>query len=131
MYLWLNLLKERGCTVRHLWLMPVILATQEAAIRRIKAQSQHRVREILSQKYPTQKRAGGVAQGVGPECKPQYCKRKEGREGEREEGRERKRERERERERKKKEKERRKKEKERKKNKRALYNSTSPSYSTG
>jgi hypothetical protein len=96
--------------------MPVILATQEAAIRRIKAQSQHRVREILSQKYPTQKRAGGVAQGVGPECKPQYCKRKEGREGEREEGRERKREREREREkeRRKRKKEERKKKKERK-----------------
>jgi hypothetical protein len=26
------------------------------------------------EKYPTQKRAGGVAQGVSPEFKPQYCK---------------------------------------------------------
>jgi hypothetical protein len=30
--------------------------------------------EILSRKYPTQKRVGGVAQVVGPEFKPQYCK---------------------------------------------------------
>jgi hypothetical protein len=27
-------------------------------------------------KHPSQKRAGGVAQGVGPGLKPQYCKRK-------------------------------------------------------
>jgi hypothetical protein len=27
-------------------------------------------------KNPSQKRAGGVAQGVGPEFKPQYCKKK-------------------------------------------------------
>jgi hypothetical protein len=27
-------------------------------------------------KNPSQKRAGGVAQGVGPEFKPQYCKNK-------------------------------------------------------
>jgi hypothetical protein len=32
--------------------------------------------ETLSQKYLTQKRAGGVAQGVGPEFKPQYRKKK-------------------------------------------------------
>jgi hypothetical protein len=40
--------------------MPVILATQEAEIRRIKIWSQHRetVYETLSQKYPTEKRAG-------------------------------------------------------------------------
>jgi hypothetical protein len=36
-------------------------------------QSQHRqtVLKILSQKNPSQKRAGGVAQGVGPEYKSQ------------------------------------------------------------
>jgi hypothetical protein len=34
------------------------------------------VRETLSQKHPSQKRAGGVAQGVGPEFKPQYCRKK-------------------------------------------------------
>jgi hypothetical protein len=28
------------------------------------------------EKNPSQKRAGGVAQGVGPEFKPQYCKKK-------------------------------------------------------
>jgi hypothetical protein len=30
--------------------------------------------ETLSQKYPLQKRVGGVVQGVGPEFKPQYHK---------------------------------------------------------
>jgi hypothetical protein len=55
--------------------MPVILTTQEAAIRRITVQSQHRqiVCETLSQKNPSQKKAVGVDQGVGPEFKPQYC----------------------------------------------------------
>jgi hypothetical protein len=37
------------------------------------------------EKNPSQKRAGGVAQGVGPEFKPQYCKeRQKPRERERE-----------------------------------------------
>jgi hypothetical protein len=56
--------------------MPVILATQEAEIRRILVQSQLRqvVHEPLSQKNPSQKRAGGVAQGVDPKLKLQYCK---------------------------------------------------------
>jgi hypothetical protein len=27
-------------------------------------------------KNPSQKRAGGVAQGIGPEFKPQYCAKK-------------------------------------------------------
>jgi hypothetical protein len=58
--------------------MPVILAIQEGEIRRISVQSQpgQLVRETLSWKYPLQKRAGGVAQGVGPEFKPQYWKKK-------------------------------------------------------
>jgi hypothetical protein len=58
--------------------MPVILAPQEAEIRRIMVGSQPRqiIRETLSQKTPTQKRGGGVVQGVGPEFKPQYCKKK-------------------------------------------------------
>jgi hypothetical protein len=34
------------------------------------------VPETLSQKNPSQKRSGGVAQGVGPEFKPQYQKKK-------------------------------------------------------
>jgi hypothetical protein len=54
---------------------PVILATQEAAIRRIVIQSQPRqiFKETLSQKKkknPHKKRAGGITQGVGPEFKP-------------------------------------------------------------
>jgi hypothetical protein len=34
------------------------------------------VHKTLSQKNPSQKMAGGVAQGVGPEFRPQYHKRK-------------------------------------------------------
>jgi hypothetical protein len=58
--------------------MPVILATQEAAIRRIVVQSQpgQIVGETLSRKNPSGKRAVRVAQGVGPEFKPQYRKKK-------------------------------------------------------
>jgi hypothetical protein len=54
--------------------MPVILATQEAEIRRISVKSQLRqiVHKTLSQKTPSQKRAGGVAQSVGPEFNPYY-----------------------------------------------------------
>jgi hypothetical protein len=52
----------------------VTLATQEAAIRRIAVQSQPQkscTRDLISKK-PCTKRADGVAQGVGFECKPQY-----------------------------------------------------------
>jgi hypothetical protein len=60
------------------WFTPVILATQEAEIRRIMVQSQFRqvVQEILSRKNTSQKKIDGVAQGVGPEFKPPYCKKK-------------------------------------------------------
>jgi hypothetical protein len=34
------------------------------------------VPETLSLKKPSLKRAGGVAQGVGSEFKPQYCQKK-------------------------------------------------------
>jgi hypothetical protein len=60
--------------------MPVILATQEVEIRRIMFQLELiswaiSSQETLSQKKKNQKgRAGGVAQGVGPEFRPQYCK---------------------------------------------------------
>jgi glutamine amidotransferase-like uncharacterized protein len=45
-------------------------------IRRIEIQSQPRqiVHKTLSRKTLHKKRTGGVAQGVGPEFKPQYCK---------------------------------------------------------
>jgi hypothetical protein len=54
--------------------MPVILATQVAEIRGIEVQSQlgQIVHNTLSQKNASQKRAGGVAQDVGPEFKLQY-----------------------------------------------------------
>jgi hypothetical protein len=47
---------------RHQWLMPVVLATQETEIRRIKVQGQLEqiVPETLSRKNPSQKRADGV-----------------------------------------------------------------------
>jgi hypothetical protein len=44
--------------------MPTILATQEEEIRRITVPIFHK------------NRAGGVAQGKGPEFNPQYCKKK-------------------------------------------------------
>jgi hypothetical protein len=31
---------------------------------------------LILKKYPSQKRASRMAEGVGPEFKPQYCKRK-------------------------------------------------------
>jgi hypothetical protein len=42
----------------------LILATWEAEVRRIKVQGQLGQKERLSKKYPTQKRAGEVAQVV-------------------------------------------------------------------
>jgi hypothetical protein len=57
--------------------MPVILATQEAEIRRIKVRSQpgQMVQKTLQNPITHHKnRAGGVAQGVGLEFKPQYRK---------------------------------------------------------
>jgi hypothetical protein len=50
------------------------VATQEAEIRKILVQSQlgQIVLETLSRKNPSQRRADGAAQGVGPEFKAQY-----------------------------------------------------------
>jgi hypothetical protein len=54
------------------WLKHVILATQEAEIRRIEVRNQpwQIVHETSSQKTLHKNRAGGVAQGEGPEFKP-------------------------------------------------------------
>jgi hypothetical protein len=64
---------------RYWWLTPIILATQEADIRRIMVQSQPKqiVHKTLSQKHSSQKRTSGVTQGVSPEFKPQYHQKKE------------------------------------------------------
>jgi ribosomal protein L44E len=69
---------RKGKEAGHQRLMPVILAPQEVEIRRITVRSQPRqiVHKTPSQKNPSQKRAGGVAQGVGPEFKPQYHQKK-------------------------------------------------------
>jgi hypothetical protein len=56
--------------------MLIIIATQEAEIRWIMVQGQQIVWETLSQKYPSQKRAGGVAQSEGSEFKLLHCKKK-------------------------------------------------------
>jgi hypothetical protein len=60
---------KTGCQ----WLMPVILSTQKAEIWRIqfKTSLRHMVHKILFQKYPIQKKAGGVAQVV--EHLPSKC----------------------------------------------------------
>jgi hypothetical protein len=54
----------------------LILATQEAEIRRIMVRSQpgQIVQETYLEKAHHKNRAGGVTQGEGPEFKPQYCK---------------------------------------------------------
>jgi predicted PP-loop superfamily ATPase len=58
---------------RHQWLMPAILATQEAEIRRIMVQSQlsqQFARPYLEKKNNHKKRTSEEAQVVGPEFKP-------------------------------------------------------------
>jgi single-stranded DNA-specific DHH superfamily exonuclease len=73
----IGFLQTEFIKMRSWWLTPVIAATQEAEIRtEVRSQPRQTVYKTLSQKYPSQKRAGGVAQGEGPEFKPQYCKKK-------------------------------------------------------
>jgi hypothetical protein len=60
------------------WLAPIILAPQEAELKRIKVQSQPRANSSRDPIYKILniKRASGVAQSEGPEFKPQYSKEK-------------------------------------------------------
>jgi hypothetical protein len=62
----------------HCWLTTVVLATQEADIRRIAVLGQpgQTVHETLSLKNPSEKRAGGMAQGAGPKFKPSFQQKK-------------------------------------------------------
>jgi hypothetical protein len=66
---------EMFITAKCRWLTPVKPATQKAEIRRIKVQSQPGeivCRDPILKKAIMRKRAGGVAQGEGPEFKPQH-----------------------------------------------------------
>jgi hypothetical protein len=59
--------------------MPVILATQEAEIRRITIRSEPRQtvpRDPILKNAYHKKGTEGVTQGAGPEFKAQYCKKK-------------------------------------------------------
>jgi hypothetical protein len=60
----------------HWWLTPIILATQEAEIRPFKASPGKQFARPYLKKVHHKKRAGVVAQSVGPEFKLQYRKKK-------------------------------------------------------
>jgi hypothetical protein len=62
----------------HWWFTPVILASQETEISRIHSSKPARTNTSQDPmlKILNTKRAGGVAQGVDPEFKPQYRKKK-------------------------------------------------------
>jgi hypothetical protein len=75
-----KILREIRCCseAERRWLTPAILATQEAETRRMVVQNQTRqkVLKTLAQKTLHKNRAGGEAQGEGPEFKPQYHQKK-------------------------------------------------------
>jgi hypothetical protein len=66
----INLKKKTGCVARCQWLTPVILATQEAEIRRIVIRSQPWqiiLQDSISKKKDiTKERVAGVTQVIGP-----------------------------------------------------------------
>jgi hypothetical protein len=57
---------------RHQWLTLIILATQEVEDHGSKPAGTNSSKDPISKKKPSQKRVGGVVQGVGPEFKSQY-----------------------------------------------------------
>jgi hypothetical protein len=61
--------KDKEGTVKHQWLTPVILATQEAKIRSFVVQRQpgQQFTRPCLKKTKSQNRADGVAQVIGPE----------------------------------------------------------------
>jgi hypothetical protein len=66
-------LNEEKRQARHQWLTPVILATQEAEVRRITVLSQpgQIVCKTLSQRNPSQRKRGvGVERWNGSRCRP-------------------------------------------------------------
>jgi hypothetical protein len=65
---------KKWLQARHWWLTPIILATQEAEIKRLLIRSQPGkiVCETLSQQYPTLKRDGRLAQVVEPLLSRQF-----------------------------------------------------------
>jgi hypothetical protein len=72
-WLWFLVIKMLLVLAGCWWLTPVIPAIQEAEIRRIAVPRQQGqiVLQTLSRKTLHKNRDGGVAQGVGPEFKPQ------------------------------------------------------------
>jgi hypothetical protein len=71
---------QKATKAGHQWLTPVILTTQQAESRRLIVKAspgkQFARPYLKKKKKPSQKWAGRVAQGIGPEFKLQYCKKK-------------------------------------------------------
>jgi hypothetical protein len=70
---------KKSIRTRRRWTTPVILATQKAKIRRIAVRSQPWANSFSRpyvEKIHHKKGLGGMAQGVGPEFKLQYRKKK-------------------------------------------------------
>jgi hypothetical protein len=71
-------ISQKRKLARQQWLTPIILDTQKAEISKVGIRSQPG--QIVQRPYLEnthyKKRTGGVAQGIGPEFKAQYCKKK-------------------------------------------------------
>jgi hypothetical protein len=75
-------LKKKRKRVRHWWLMPAIYNPSYSGGRDQEDCGSKTVHETLSQRNPSQKRCGGVAQGIGLESKPKTEEKKKKRERE-------------------------------------------------